>query len=135
MASTYFMSSVNGFVSSRRRLQRPSKSSASPKFRQMDFACPMCRKPFGSGGKRVVTGRPKRPVATSSSTSSRMKLLRGVVSLDTIQEAEAHLKYNRHPMRTLLPAVGLSVAACLGAGQEARGQSFQITPADWDQIA
>jgi hypothetical protein len=43
----------------------------------------MWRKPFGSGGKRVLTGRPKRPVATSSSTSSRMKLLRGVVSLDT----------------------------------------------------
>src|SRR5690349_19051483 len=53
----------------------------------------MCRKPFGSGGKRVVTGRPKRPVATSSSTSSRMKLLRGVgvVSFDTDAEVKASL--------------------------------------------
>src|SRR4051794_17447998 len=94
MASTYFMSSVNGFVSSRRRLHRPSKSSARPKFRQMDFAWPMWRKPLGSGGKRVVTGRPKRPVATSSSTSSRMKLLRGGVSLDTDSLVEACYKYS-----------------------------------------
>ena len=26
-----------------------------PKFRQIDFACPRCRKPLGSGGKRVTT--------------------------------------------------------------------------------
>ena len=31
-----------------------------PKFRQIDFAWPMCGKPFGSGGKRVAIGRPKR---------------------------------------------------------------------------
>src|SRR5258705_8783558 len=55
----------------------------------------MCRKPFGSGGKRVVTGRPKRPVATSSSTSSRMKLLRGVVSLDTDSGGEGLREYKR----------------------------------------
>ena len=30
MASTYFMSSVNGFVSSKRRLQRPPNSSREP---------------------------------------------------------------------------------------------------------
>src|SRR5687768_7796121 len=33
----------------------------------------MCGKPFGSGGKRVATGRPKRLVATSWATISRMK--------------------------------------------------------------
>jgi hypothetical protein len=38
-------------------------------------------------------------------------------------------------MRTLQLAVGLSLVACLGVGQEARAQSFQITPAEWDQIA
>ena len=63
MASTYLMSSVNGLVSSKRRLQRPPNSVAMPKFRQIDFTCPMCGKPFGSGGKRVAIGRPKRLVA------------------------------------------------------------------------
>src|SRR5690606_30109475 len=48
-------------------------SLAIPKFRQIDFACPICRKPLGSGGKRVAGARPKRPVATSSATISRMK--------------------------------------------------------------
>src|SRR6476646_3696207 len=38
-------------------------------------------------------------------------------------------------MRTLLLAAGLSVAAGSGVGQEARAQSFQITPAEWDEIA
>jgi hypothetical protein len=37
----------------------------------------MCRKPFGSGGKRVAGARPKRPLATSSATISRMKSRRG----------------------------------------------------------
>src|SRR5688500_16811678 len=67
------MSSVNGLVSSNRRLTRPPNSSAIPKFRQTDLACPMCMNPFGSGGKRVATGRPKRLVATSCATISRMK--------------------------------------------------------------
>src|SRR5690349_8347962 len=40
-----------------------------------------------------------------------------------------------HRMSTLHLAVGLTVAACLGVGQEARAQSFQITPAVWDEIA
>ena len=43
MESTYSMSSVTGFVSSNRRLQVPPKSRAMPKFRQIDFAWPMCR--------------------------------------------------------------------------------------------
>src|SRR5215204_5843514 len=60
----------------------------------------MCRKPLGSGGKRVVTGRPKRPVATSSSTSSRMKLLRGVVSLDTDSGDEGLPEYSRGVSRS-----------------------------------
>ena len=36
-------SSLVGFVSSKRRLQTPANSSATPKLRQIDFAWPMCR--------------------------------------------------------------------------------------------
>ena len=32
-----------GLVSSKRRLQTPTNSSATPKFRQIDLACPICR--------------------------------------------------------------------------------------------
>ena len=56
---------------------------AMPKFRQIDFAWPMCRKPFGSGGNRVAGGRPKRPVATSSATMSRMKSRFGGAAVTT----------------------------------------------------
>src|SRR5215204_4915263 len=86
MASTYLMSSVNGFVSSKRRLHRPPNSRAMPKLRQTDFTCPRWGKPLGSGGKRVATGRSNRLVATSSATMSLMKSLRaagGAVSEGT----------------------------------------------------
>ena len=53
--STYSTSSLAGLVSSKRRLQLPPNSRATPKFRQIDLAWPMCRYPFGSGGKRVAT--------------------------------------------------------------------------------
>jgi len=43
MASMYSCSSLTGFVSSNRRLQRPPNSRAMPKFRQIDLAWPMCR--------------------------------------------------------------------------------------------
>jgi hypothetical protein len=45
-----------------------------------------------------------------------MKLLRGVVSLDTIQEAEACLKYNRS--RQLLPPPGRWTATLIGIVKE-----------------
>ena len=73
MASTYSTSSLVGFVSSKRRLQVPPFSSAIPKFRQIDLAWPMCRYPFGSGGKRVATRPPCFPAARSSATIVRMK--------------------------------------------------------------
>ena len=41
--STYSCSSFSGLVSSKRRLVLPPNSAASPKFRQMDLAWPMCR--------------------------------------------------------------------------------------------
>ena len=41
--STYSPSSFAGFVSSSRRLQVPPNSRATPKFRQIDLACPMWR--------------------------------------------------------------------------------------------
>jgi hypothetical protein len=41
--STYSTSSVEGLVSSKRRLQTPPTYCASPKFTQIDLACPMCR--------------------------------------------------------------------------------------------
>src|SRR5947208_6781043 len=70
IASTYSISSFVGFVSSKRRLHWPPYSPATPKLRQIDLACPMCRCPFGSGGKRVIT-RAVLPAARSSSTISR----------------------------------------------------------------
>jgi hypothetical protein len=39
----------------------------------MDLACPMCRYPLGSGGKRVNTLPPFFPAAISSSTISSKK--------------------------------------------------------------
>src|SRR2546430_3360221 len=71
--STYSVSSFCGFVSSKRRLVCPPNSSARPKSRQIALACPMCRYPFGSGGKRVTTDG-KRRASRSSMTASRMKL-------------------------------------------------------------
>src|SRR5260370_32716321 len=72
--STYSVSSLLGFVSSNRKLHLPPNSRAKPKFRLMDLACPMCRYPFGSGGKRVCTRPPNLFVFRSSMTISRTKL-------------------------------------------------------------
>ena len=72
--STYSVSSFDGFVSSKRKLVLPPNSSASPKSRQIALACPMCRYPFGSGGKRVCTRPPYLLVLRSSRMMSRMKL-------------------------------------------------------------
>src|SRR5213076_2995052 len=71
--STYSVSSFCGFVSSKRRLVCPANSSARQKSRQIALACPMCRYPFGSGGKRVCTRPPYLFVFKSSIMMSRMK--------------------------------------------------------------
>src|SRR6266849_4972069 len=76
--------SLLGFVSSKRRLQRPSLSAATPKFRQIDLACPICRYPLGSGGNRVCTRPPFLPALTSSATRARMKSKEGVGSRSDI---------------------------------------------------
>src|SRR5438270_11034138 len=73
MASTYSCSSFSGFVSSKRRLAFPPNSAASPKFRQIDFACPRCRYPLGSGGNRVCTRPPNLLLSRSRTMMSRMK--------------------------------------------------------------
>src|SRR5437868_2027788 len=73
MASTYSVSSLDGLVSSKRRLHLPPNSAASPKSRQMAFAWPMCRYPFGSGGKRVCTRPPCLPALMSWIMMSRIK--------------------------------------------------------------
>src|SRR5271170_7922833 len=73
MESTYSCSSFSGFVSSNRRLVLPPNSSANPKLKQMDLACPICRYPFGSGGKRVCTSPSYFLVSRSRSTVSRIK--------------------------------------------------------------
>src|ERR1035441_7622636 len=73
MESTYSVSSLQGLVSSKRRLVLPPNSSASPKFRQMDLAWPRCRYPLGSGGNRVCTRPPNLLVFRSSRTISRIK--------------------------------------------------------------
>jgi hypothetical protein len=71
-------------------LHVPPKSLATPKFRQIDFACPMCRYPFGSGGKRVATRPACLPDALSATTISRMKSslapASGVVGEDMIRQ-------------------------------------------------
>ena len=51
----------------------PRNSVATPKLRQIDLAWPMCRYPFGSGGKRVATRPPFFPTLMSSLTIVRMK--------------------------------------------------------------
>eukprot|EP00001_Collodictyon_triciliatum_P170494 30231_3 len=51
--STNSSFSLEGFVSSKRRMSFPLKWRAS--FRKAAFACPMWRKPLGSGGNRVTT--------------------------------------------------------------------------------
>src|ERR1051326_5452291 len=73
MASTYSVSSFEGLVSSKRRLHLPPNSAANPKSRQIALAWPMCRYPFGSGGKRVCTRPPCLPVLMSSIMMSRIK--------------------------------------------------------------
>src|SRR4051794_19506691 len=73
--SMYSCSSLTGFVSSKRRWQRPPNSRAIPKLSAIDFGWPMWRYPFGSGGKRVTTSE-TLPSRTSAATISRMKSLR-----------------------------------------------------------
>src|SRR5436305_3303668 len=72
--STYSVSSFSGLVSSKRRLVPPPNSSARPKSRQIALACPMCRYPLGSGGKRVHTRPPYLLLFRSSTMMSRTKL-------------------------------------------------------------
>src|SRR5574342_538822 len=88
MASTYSTSSLVGLVSSNRRLQRPPNSDATPKSRQIALAWPMCRYPFGSGGKRVCTRPPCLPALMSWIMMSRIKLDRPTDSVeDSVDEA------------------------------------------------
>src|SRR5581483_569720 len=79
IASMYSCSSLIGFVSSKRRWQRPPNSWAIPKLSAIDLGWPMWRYPFGSGGKRVTTSE-TRPSRTSAATISRMKSLRSGVA-------------------------------------------------------
>src|SRR5262245_45121517 len=82
MDSTYSVSSLDGLVSSKRRLHLPPNSAAIPKSRQIALAWPMCRYPFGSGGKRVCTRPPCLPVLMSSMMMSRIKLDRPADSVE-----------------------------------------------------
>ena len=82
MESTYSCSSVVGLVSSKRRLNFPPYLTASPKLRQIDFACPICSS-LGSGGNRVCTCPPNRPVLLCSSTTSWMKFRLGASDLSS----------------------------------------------------
>src|SRR5215470_18366092 len=86
MDSTYSVSSLEGLVSSKRRLHLPPNSAANPKSRQMAFAWPMCRYPLGSGGKRVCTCPPCLPVLMSWIMMSRMKLDRPPDSVEDSAE-------------------------------------------------
>jgi len=52
--SQYCWVDVSGFVSSKRKTHFPSNSLATPKFNTIDFACPICRYPDGSGGNLCI---------------------------------------------------------------------------------
>src|ERR1019366_2486391 len=83
--STYSVSSLEGLVSSKRRLHWPPNSRARPKFRLMDLAWPTCRYPLGSGGNRVHTRPPYLLVFRSSRIMSRMKLdATGVIGMEVL---------------------------------------------------
>src|SRR5437667_4124960 len=71
--STYSVSSLDGLVSSKRKLHLPPNSVANPKLMLMDLAWPTWRYPFGSGGKRVCTRPPYLLVFKSSRIISRTK--------------------------------------------------------------
>ena len=53
--STYSSSSLVGLVSSNLRWHVPPVSSAIPKLRHSDLACPICKWPFGSGGLKNMS--------------------------------------------------------------------------------
>src|SRR5436309_3449145 len=84
-----------GFVSSKRRLYFPPSSSATPKLMAIALAWPMCRNPFGSGGKRVWTRPSKRPAATSASTAARMKSLGSGIRESYSRSGERVLRVER----------------------------------------
>src|SRR6185295_3574452 len=88
--SAYLDSSLEGFVSSKRRLHLPPNSTASPKSMDIALACPMCRYPFGSGGKRVCTLPPCFPDFKSWITASRTKLDRLDVSSGVAPESDSN---------------------------------------------
>src|SRR2546430_374256 len=90
MESTYSVSSFDGLVSSKRRLHLPPNSAANPKSRHMALACPMCRYPFGSGGKRVCTRPPCLPALMSSIMMSRIKLDRSDDSASVAAESRSN---------------------------------------------
>src|SRR5690554_4436461 len=81
MDSVYSTSSLVGLVSSNRRWHRPLFSAARPKFKQMDLACPICKYPLGSGGKRVITRPSFLFVRRSSAMILLIKFGAGVYSL------------------------------------------------------
>src|SRR5262245_5377725 len=91
MALTYSVSSLLGFVSSKRRLHLPPNSAASPKSRQIALAWPMCKYPFGSGGKRVCTRPSFLPTLTSWTIISRIKLERPGDSSEIAPESDSNV--------------------------------------------
>mmetsp|Transcript_4623 Transcript_4623/g.19702 ORF Transcript_4623/g.19702 Transcript_4623/m.19702 type:complete len:242 (-) Transcript_4623:362-1087(-) len=75
----YSWDSASGLVSSYRNsvspaLSHPARANASLKLRFMLLACPMCRKPLGSGGKRVRS-TPPVTLAWAASSSSLLRAL------------------------------------------------------------
>ncbi len=54
MLLTYMLSSFDGLVSSNLKFVFPLNVLANSKLITIALACPMCKKPFGSGGKRVT---------------------------------------------------------------------------------
>ena len=118
--STNSSSSLVGLVSSNRRLNFPPYFCASPLFKIMLLACPICRYPLGSGGKRVCTWS-YTPSARSLSISCSMKFLLSLSSFSSITSLIVS-----DPFLFLYPSISSYPCSktALGTKKASRGLSF-----------
>src|SRR5262245_44219975 len=123
MALTYSVSSLLGFVSSKRRLHLPPNSAASPKSRQIALAWPMCKYPFGSGGKRVCTRPSFFPTLTSWTIISRIKLERPGDSSEIAPESDSIVLIFFSYMSIYVVGAFHTLAICVfDGGEQFRGR-------------
>ncbi len=129
------MFSLVGFVSSKRRLHSPPNSWPMPKFKQMDFAWPICKCPLGSGGKRVCTCLPLVWLFRSAVTLALIKSMEECWSGDDIvnklsenymQKFPATSIFQEQDSVTLIPVPGQRVCPKMAEDGPSK-QLFQTT--------